>query len=190
MSLFTKKTASPAGDRDRPNGTWEGTGYHATDDEAHRNNVYQVPSFMKQTYFYFQSQMKLFSKRKAVYVMLVMAVLIPLLTMLLNSFESNGMSFMKWIEATMALPTGTGEVGLLLCFLPFFLALMSSMLCGKQISTEINERTAYMNFALPSDRISFCIGKYLAGFTVCLGIFIFAYAMALLTAMMDYPKFE
>lgn len=64
------------------------------------------------------------------------------------------------------------------------------MLCGKQISTELTERTAYMNFALPSTRLAFCVGKYLAGFVVCLGVFIFAYAMALLTAMSDYPKFE
>ena len=81
-------------------------------------------------------------------------------------------------------------MGILLCFLPVFLALLSSLLCGRMISDEIKERTAYMNFALPAHRISFCLGKYLAGFIICLGVFILAYGMALLTAMSDYPVFD
>ena len=57
--------------------------------------------------------------------MLVLAMLIPLLAKLLNGIEMGGYSILKFLETTMALPTGTGEVGLLLSFLPFFLALLA-----------------------------------------------------------------
>lgn len=62
----TEGAPAPAAapDTGRPAGTWEGTGYHATDEEAHRNVVYSVPSTLNQIIFFFQSQMKLFSKAK------------------------------------------------------------------------------------------------------------------------------
>lgn len=60
----TAPAPAAAPDTGRPAGTWEGTGYNATDEEAHRNVVYSVPSTLNQILFYFQSQMKLFSKAK------------------------------------------------------------------------------------------------------------------------------
>lgn len=54
-------------------GTWGDSGYRATDDQAHRNVTYNIPSFMKQTWIVFMVQMKLFSKQKWTYFMLFVA---------------------------------------------------------------------------------------------------------------------
>ena len=74
----------------------------------------------------------------------------------------------------------------LLAFLPLFIGLYTSVLCGSQIPNEFKDRTAYLNISLPISRSSFYIGKYLAGLILCLGIFMFAYGSAVATAMMRY----
>ncbi len=125
--------------------------------------------------------MKLFSKARWTFVTLFTALLIPILVIgaedtisfLLSSF---------WFTTN----SNTYIAGLL-AFLPMFLGLFTSILCGTQIPSEFKDRTAYLNISLPISRSSFYIGKYLAGLLLYLGIFMFAYGSAVATAtMMGY----
>lgn len=168
-------------DEEDRKGTWKGTDYNASGEEAHRDVRYSVPSWAKQTLTLFMVQMKLFSKARWTFVTLFTALLIPILVIgaedtisfLLSSF---------WFTTN----SNTYIAGLL-AFLPMFLGLFTSILCGTQIPSEFKDRTAYLNISLPISRSSFYIGKYLAELLLCLGIFMFAYGSAVATAtMMGY----
>lgn len=164
-------------------GTWGNTGYSATDDQAHRNTKYRIPSFMKQTMIVFMVQMKLFSKMKWTYFMLFVALLIPIIYFAGGNILSTmmtGFGFQSEYSNT--------YISGLLSFLPILLGLFTSVLCGTQLPNEFKERTAYMNVSLPLDRRSFYLGKYLAGFVMSLAIFMFAYGMAIATAMTQYDS--
>lgn len=157
-------------------GTWGDRHYSATDAEAHRDAVYSVPSFMKQTLIMFMVQMKLFGKQKWTFIMLFVALLIPILTTLASDTVDAMMMMLGSNGYAMTYIAG------LLSFLPLLLGLFTSILCGKQIPQEFKDRTAYMNISLPMNRASFYFGKYLAGFLLSLGIFMLAYGAAILTA--------
>ncbi len=177
-SLFSHE--KPEEDR---KGTWGSMNYSATDSEAHRDAVYSIPSHFRQTYIVFMTQMKAFGKMKWTYFMLFVALLIPILSTAANSTIEPLMAAFEF-ETTYS---NTYIAGLL-AFLPLLLGLFTSVLCGKQIPQEFKDRTAYMNISLPIDRSSFYIGKYLAGFVLSLGIFLFAYGSAIATAMMKYDS--
>lgn len=162
-------------------GTWGNTGYNASNEQAHRDVTYHIPSFTKQTIVMFMVQMKLFSKMKWTYFMLFVALLIPIIMfagedMLMTIMRSYG--FVTDYSNT--------YIAGLLSFLPLLLGLFTSVLCGSQLPNEFKERTAYMNVSLPMNRASFYLGKYLAGFVMSLAIFMFAYGMAIATAMTKY----
>lgn len=164
------------GEEDRK-GTWRDSEYSASDDQAHRDRVYRAPSFLKQTLIMFMVQMKLYSKMKWTYFMLFMAILIPAIALVNdNMFDS--------LEAS--LPTSLPYLGTLLSMMPIFLGFFTALLSGPSIGREFKERTAYMNISLPASRASFYMGKYLAGFVLSLGIFMFAYGMAVATTMLRY----
>ncbi|MBR6870139.1 MAG: hypothetical protein IKM91_00745 [Candidatus Methanomethylophilaceae archaeon] len=161
-------------------GTWKESGYSATDEEAHRDAKYSIKSSLYQTMTVFMVQMKLFSKMKWTYILLFTALLIPIIAFLAPDFID--------ILSTFGYSKGysTTKIAGLLFFLPLMLGLMTSIMCGTQMPLEFKERTAYMNVPLPMSRASFFFGKYLAGFVMCLGIFMFAYSMAIATALADY----
>lgn len=156
-------------------GTWGDRHYEATDAEAHRDSVYSIPSFMKQTLIMFMVQMRLFGKQRWTFIMLFVALLIPILTTLASSFVESLMTLLGATGNAMTYTAG------LLSFLPLLLGLFTSILCGKQIPQEFKDRTAYTNIPLPVSRASFYLGKYLAGFALSLGIFMLAYGAAILT---------
>ena len=162
-------------------GTWGNTGYTASNEQAHRDVTYHIPSFIKQTIIVFMVQMRLFSKMKWTYFMLFVALLIPIVFFAardLLSMMMSGYGFMT--EYSNSFIAG------MLAFLPLLLGLFTSVLCGTQLPNEFKERTAYMNISLPISRISFYIGKYLAGFVLSLAVFMFAYGMAIATSMSEY----
>ncbi len=132
-------------------GTWGDTGYHATDDQAHRDRSYHIPSFMKQTVIMFMVQMKLYSKMKWTYFMLFVALLIPIVTLVIP---------MLFDSLAMQLGSSTAYIGILLSMMPIFIGFFTAILCGPPIGREFKDRTAYMNVSLPVSRISFYIGKY------------------------------
>ncbi len=161
-------------------GTWKESGYSATDEEAHRDVKYSIKSSFSQMLTVFMVQMKLFSKMKWTYILLFTALLIPIIAFSAPDFIN--------ILSTFGYSKGysTTKIAGLLFFLPLMLGLMTSIMCGTQMPLEFKERTAYMNIPLPMSRASFFFGKYLAGFVMCLGIFMFAYSMAIATALVDY----
>jgi ABC-type transport system involved in multi-copper enzyme maturation permease subunit len=182
MKLFTTTPAptDAAEEYDRPRGTWESSGT-MSDEEAHRNVRYTIPGVLAQTIFMFRTQMALYSKRKSIYFTLVMAVMIPLIYIGLKDL----MDFTILAESS-----GSGMIGLLLCMMPFIMALFTAFLCGTLVPSEFSERSAYMNMALPMSRTSFCLGKYLAGLVITIGVFIFAYGMAMVGTMTEYDFFD
>ena len=162
-------------------GTWGNTGYSASNEQAHRDVTYHIPSFLKQTMIMFMVQMKLFSKMKWTYFMLFVALLIPVIIFV-------GEDMLMLVMTTYGFVTDYSNTYIagLLAFLPLLLGLFTSVLCGSQLPNEFKERTAYMNVSLPMSRASFYLGKYLAGFVMSLAIFMFAYGMAIATSMMKY----
>lgn len=169
------------GDEEDRKGTWKGTDYNASDEEAHRDVRYSVPSWASQTLTVFMVQMKLFSKAKWTFIALFTALLIPIL--MIGAEER-----LTDILTTFGFTANSNTyIAGMLAFLPMFLGLFTSILCGTQIPSEFKDRTAYLNMSLPISRSSFYIGKYLAGLILCLGIFMFAYGSAVATAtMMGY----
>lgn len=164
-------------------GTWKGTNYNASDSEAHRDKRYRAPSWIKQTIIMFMVQMKQFSKAKWTYFALFTALLIPIIMLASGDFIT-----MLLTNFGFATAYSNTYIAGLLAFLPLFLGLYTSVLCGSQIPQEFKDRTAYLNISLPMSRSSFYVGKYLAGFILCLGIFLLAYGSAVATAMMNYDS--
>ncbi len=160
--------------------TWRESSYEATDEEAHRDVRYSIRSSLSQTMSVFMVQMKLFSKMKWTYILLFTALLIPIIAFGAPLFMDllTGFGFSNSYSTT--------RIAGLLFFLPLFLGLMTAVMCGTQMPAEFKERTAYMNVPLPMSRASFYFGKYLAGFVMCVGIFMFAYSMAIATTLVDH----
>ena len=162
-------------------GTWADTGYHASDAEAHRDVRYKGASPVGRILGVFMTQMKLFAKGKWMFVMMFAAVLIPIVMMLLPS---------DILDALMAqCGISTKYIGLILCFMPLMISFFTAVLCGTQLPNEFKDRTAYMSIPLPVSRTEFYIGKYLAGFVLCLGVFLMAFGFAVLMGMMEYDEF-
>lgn len=168
----------------RPQGTWQDTGYVMTDEEAHRNVKYSIPSEGTQLLNMVKTQMHIFSKTPGVYLLLGMAVLIPILYLLLkNTMNSSVLSILSD-------GSSNGMVGMMLSMMPFILGIFTSSLCGKLMPKEFIDRTAYMNMALPISRTTFIMGKYIASLIITIGVVIFAYGMALLTASLEFQYFN
>ena len=165
----------------RPKGTWEATGPQMNDMQAHRDARYELPNQLKQTISVFKTQMNLYSKRKGIYILLLLAFAIPFAF----NFLKERVYFGNFAEMN-----GNGIMGFLLCWLPLFLAFFTAFFCSKLMPSEISERTAYMNMALPMSRASFCLGKYLASVVITLGIVVFSYGMAMFTASSNYSFFD
>lgn len=171
------ESVQPEGERI---GTWADTGYRASDEEAHRNVRYDRTSPVKRIAWIFMAQMKLFSKNKWVFILLFLAVLMPLVIVAVPDLK----------DAAKQLCAGsTAYIGTLLCMLTFMTCFFTSFLCGTQIPNEFKDRTAYMSMPLPVTRLEFYIGKYLAGFVLCLGAFLLAFGFAVILGMMEYDSF-
>lgn len=161
-------------------GTWADTGYRASDDEAHRNVRYEGTSPVKRIAGIFMAQMKLFSKNKWTFILLLMAVLMPLVIIAVPDLKD---------VAKQLCAGSTAYIGTLLCMMTFMACFFTAFLCGTQIPNEFKDRTAYMSMPLPVTRLEFYIGKYLAGFVLCLGAFLLAFGFAVVLAMMEYDTF-
>ncbi len=162
-------------------GTWADTGYRATDEEAHRNVRYNGASPMSRVITVYMTQMKLFSKNRWLFILIFAAILMPVITAILPE---------EFFDILLGSSAGSTQyIGILLSMMPLMVAFFTSMLCGTQIPNEFKERTAYMSIPLPVSRLEFYIGKYLAGFTVCVGVFLMAFGFAIAMAMGKYDLF-
>ena len=161
-------------------GTWADSGYDASDEEAHRNVRYEGSSPVERILWIFMAQMKLFSKNKWTFILLFMAVLMPMVIIAVPDLK----------DAAKTICAGsTAYIGTLLCMITFMASFFTSFLCGTQIPNEFKDRTAYMSMPLPVTRMEFYIGKYLAGFVLCGGAFLMAFGFAVILAMMEYDTF-
>lgn len=163
-------------------GTWEDSGYRATDEEAHRDKVYNPPSFLVQMLIVMFAQMKLFSKGKATIVLIVMIALIPIIVLLIPDY-------IDLIATEFGATISNAYTGMLLVLLPIIMALFTAKQCGTQIPNEFKERTAYMSIPLPMHRLAFYFGKYLAGFLYCLALFLLAFGVAVACTAFKFDSF-
>ena len=175
--LGRKATEPPEEDR---LGTWADTGYSATDEEAHRNVVYDGSSPVKRTFAVFMNQMKLFAKSRWVVILMFAALLMPAVVICSPDVKD----FILSIS-----PGSTAYIGTLLSLLGLMMAFFTAVLCGTQIPREFSDRTAYMSMPLPMTRLEFYVGKYLAGFVLCLGVFLMAFGFAIVLAMSEFDTF-
>ncbi len=175
---FGKKTEEPVED-DRI-GTWADTGYKLSDEEAHRNVSYDGSSSIKRMIWVFVNQMKLFSKNKFTFILVFAALLIPIIVLGASSVD----------DALVSSSAGsTAYIGGVLSFMPVMVCMFTAVLCGTQVANEFKDRTAYMSMPLPMTRLEFYFGKYLAGFVLCLGVFLMAFGFSVLLAMRNYDTF-
>ncbi len=143
-----------------------------SEDEAHRDAVYELPSALSQLFTVFSTQMKLFSRTSLIVVLAVLVILIPVVDIVCGK-----------IGAPLA-ATASSNVYMSVCLtlFPIMAALICSMVCSKMIPEEFGYRTAYLSFPLPVSRMVFCLGKFLAGFAVAFAAITGAYGVAALTA--------
>jgi len=138
-----------------------------TSDEAPRSKIYKLPSGAGQIVTVMMTQMRLYAKSKLVWILVFLALLIPILAY-------GGTA--KDILDAFGMPASTAY---LLILLPLFLPIIPAMIGGKVISSEFKNRTVYQIFPLPLSRTSFFIGKFLAAFILSVGIFSLAYGFAI-----------
>ena len=181
-SVGATETHDTEEDEEWRGGTWVDSGYSATDEEAHRDKVYNPPNFLVQTLIVMFAQMKLFSKGKATLMMIVAIALIPILMFALSDY-------LDMIATSFGANMSNAYVGMLLALMPVMVALFTSKQCGTQIPNEFKDRTAYMSIPMPMHRLSFYFGKYLAGFLYCLALFLLAFGVAVACAATKFDSF-
>ncbi len=125
-----------------------------------------IPSTTRQIFSVFGLQMKLYSKSKTTYIWLLIALLIPILT------------YTGIAEEILGLYNMAPSAPYLLILLPLFIAAIPSAVAGRTLSSEFRNRVVYMNYPLPVTRTVYYTGKFLASFTLSLGIILFAFGFA------------
>ena len=147
-----------------------------TDEEAHRNVSYELPSKLRQIRECFFIQMKRYTRQKAMWFAVVLLVLIPILFLLFENVDS--------LEGMLPTTEVTNiYIVSLLVFMPTVTPLLACMSCGSMLSQEFNERTVYLSLPLPMSRNAFYIGKFLAALALVEGVVIAAYGICMVLAM-------
>lgn len=144
---------------------------------AHRDKVYELPSVSSQIVQTFMIQMKLFSKARTVWTVLILLVMIPVVFFLLDSFVFVYGSELSHVTNVF--------LATLLCALPLISIFLSCNICGTMLPQEFNERTVYLSLPLPMSRFTFFIGKFLAGFLLVTGVVCAAYGISIIVAMVS-----
>ncbi len=153
-----------------------------TDEEAHRNVSYELPSFVSQTMQCFIVQMKRYMRQKIMVVSLVLLALIPIGYLLIKAVTGPGDIFPDS-------DSGNAYLATMLCAAPAIIPLLSSIACGSMLSQEFNERTVFLSLPLPMSRASFYLGKFLAGFVLIEGVVAAAFGLSVLMSMMGAKDF-
>ena len=147
-----------------------------TDEEAHRNVSYELPSKLRQIKECFMIQMKRYTRQKTMWFAAILLILIPLLFLLFEKVDS--------LEGMLPTTEVTNiYIVSLLVFMPTITPLLACMSCGSMLSQEFNERTVYLSLPLPMSRNSFYIGKFLAALALVEGVVIAAYGICMILAM-------
>lgn len=125
---------------------------------------YRLPSQMSQIFTVYCLQMRLYAKSVTTYLFLILAALMPI---------SVGVLEMLTTEELLV----NAYEGLVL--LPYMIALIPAVLVGRTLSSEFKNRTAYLTFPLPVTRTSFFTGKFLSAMTLCAGMILLGYGLAI-----------
>ena len=147
-----------------------------TDHEAHRNVVYELPSYPKQIKECFMIQMKRYTKQKVMWIAIILLVAIPVIFLVFYNVE---------LLKPMLPSTDVTNIYIasLLQFMPVIVPLLAAIACGSMISQEFNERTVYLSLPLPMSRSAFYLGKFFAGLVLIEGVVAAAYGITMILAM-------
>ena len=148
-----------------------------TDEEAHRNVSYELPSFGSQVRQCFKVQMKRYTRQRIMWVCIILLALIPIVTFAIRAFLKPG-------EMLPDTDVANTYVVALLSLGATIIPFLASISCGSMLSQELNERTVFLSLPLPMSRSAFYIGKFLAGLILIEGTVAAAYGISIILAMM------
>jgi len=145
-----------------------------TDQEAHRDVSYELPSFATQVMQCFKVQMKRYTRQKIMWVCIFMLALIPVINFAMKALSLN---MLPDTDVTNIYVADMLRLG------PVIIPLLASISCGTMLSQELNERTVFLSLPLPMSRSAFYLGKFLAGLLLIEGTVAAAYGISILLAM-------
>ena len=144
--------------------------------EAHRDVVYELPSYPKQVKECFMIQMKRYTKQKVMWISIILLALIPVLFYTFKNVDT--------LKTMLPVSDVTNiYIATLLTFMPMIVPLLAAIACGSMLSQEFNERTVYRSLPLPMPRSAFYFGKFLAGLVLVEGVVTAAYGITMVLAM-------
>lgn len=146
-------------------------GYQASDSEAHRDRKYTLPSPAKQFFLTYTTQLRLFTKGATLWIILALIALIPLIVI-------SGIADELVITNGAKDPNVLMVLYLMLC--PLITAIIVPLVIAEVLPSEFNDRSAYLNFALPQSRSTLFLGKFCAGMTVLIATYVLTYAVCML----------
>lgn len=148
---------------------------------------YTVPSNGNQLWTIVRLEFKHFLKTKSFFILFILAAIVPLIQMtgLLNIVE-------KFIFLLSVVNQPRDEISAnmymhyCLVLLPLIMLFCMVFFCGKTISNEYANRTAYLNMPQPMERWVIFTGKFIAISLISFSIILFAYGMAFLATALKY----
>lgn len=145
--------------------------------DRHRDERYEISSKSMQMWDVYRAQMKIYAKS---YTPWMLAVLIALIPVLICSGVLDGVI----IDSVRDRIGDTGETYVAICMglVSVMSILISCILCGSTLPSELRYRTAYLNFPMPQSRTTFYFGKFLAGFNLAFATVLLAFAVSIVMA--------
>ena len=138
--------------------------------DAHRDVVYEPPSMVSQMMTVFMVQMKRFFRDRAFWFLIVLILIVPIGVFLMEPLEL--------VESDIS----NTFMAAALTLAPVMCSLVAAICCGSMVPQEFNERTAFMSMPLPMSRMSFCLGKFLAGLSLSLAVVLAVYGLAVISS--------
>jgi ABC-type transport system involved in multi-copper enzyme maturation permease subunit len=127
---------------------------------AHINQLFSV----------FALQMRLYSKSISTYILIALALLVPILV---YSGFINRLTDISGLELNSAYA---------LMLMPLMIVAIPARFSGGILSSEFKNRTAFINFPLPMPRITFYTGKFLAAVAMSLTVMLLAVGGAVISS--------
>lgn len=134
-----------------------------------------LPSSMSQIFTVFRMQMKLFFKNKMTFVLMFLALLIPILVFTGTADDI--------LDTTLGVE---GSISYILVLMPLMMAALPAMASGRTMSAEFRDRTVYFNFPLPISRKAFYIGKFIASAALSVGLIMLGFGLAVVSGSSVY----
>lgn len=145
-------------------------------DERHRGVSYTIPSHFRQFLIAYRTQMRLYMRGITLIIILALIVLIPVIKL------SGIMSLMVETQGT---DNPNTMLALYLALSPMITAIVVPLVIAELIPSEFKDRSAYLNFALPQSRSTLYYGKFCAGMTVLVAMYLLAYGVTIMINMIS-----